>query len=101
VADTEFTSDFVLEISRDGDLTAVVGWFDTYFELENPVVFSTGPQSTPTHWKQTVFYLSEKLPIVKGQLIQGQIVCKRMRTDARALKVSLTLDGRTYRYTVD
>jgi len=101
VADTEFTSDFVLEISRDGDLTAVVAWFDTYFELENPVVFSTGPHSTPTHWKQTVFYLSEKVPIVKGQHIQGQIVCKRMRTDARALKVSLTLDGRTCRYTVD
>merc|ERR1719432_306406 len=33
VADTEFSSDFSLEISRTCDLTAIVGYFDTFFEL--------------------------------------------------------------------
>jgi protein arginine N-methyltransferase 3 len=101
VADSEFDSEFVFDITRDSDLTAVIGYFDTFFELEKPVMFSTGPQSTPTHWKQTVFYLPEKIPVVKGQRMQGRIVCKRMVTDARSIKVSLVLDGKTYRYTVD
>ena len=102
LADTEFSSDFSLEINRTCDLTAIVGYFDTFFELEErPVEFSTGPLATPTHWKQTVFYLPEVLPVVKDQVVTGNIVCKRMSTDARALKVALTLEGRQYRYTVD
>jgi len=102
VADTEFSSDFSLEISRTCDLTAIVGYFDTFFELEErPVEFSTGPLATPTHWKQTVFYLPEVLPVVKDQVVSGKITCKRMSTDVRALKVALTLEGRQYRYTVD
>jgi len=102
VADTEFTSSFTLEISRDCELTGILGYFDTFFDLPtSPVMFSTGPDSTPTHWKQTVFYLPEKISVVEGQELSGRIVCKRMKTDARALKVSLTLGDQTYRYTVD
>jgi protein arginine N-methyltransferase 3 len=101
VADTEFSSDFVLEMSRTCDLTAIIGYFDTFFDLEQQVVFSTGPQAAPTHWKQTVFYLPERLPVSEGQAIQGRIVCKRMKTDARAIKVALTLDGKEHRYSVD
>merc|ERR1712013_213826 len=41
LADTEFSSDFSLEINRTCDLTAIVGYFDTFFELEErPVEFS-------------------------------------------------------------
>merc|ERR1712037_200107 len=102
VSNTEFSSDFSLEISRTCDLTAIVGYFDTFFELEErPVESSTGPLATPTHWKQTVFYLPEVLPVVKDQVVSGKITCKRMSTDVRALKVALTLEGRQYRYTVD
>merc|ERR1719222_188550 len=102
LADTEFSSDFSLEINRTCDLTAIVGYFDTFFELEErPVEFSTGPLATPTHWKQTVFYLPEVLPVVKDQVVSGKITCKRMSSDVRALKVALTLEGRQYRYTVD
>jgi protein arginine N-methyltransferase 3 len=96
VADTEFASDFVLEIIRDCELTAIVGYFNSFFELLHPAVFSTGPSSTPTHWKQTVFYLPEKVPLVEGQKVEGRMVCKWMMTDARGIKVSLTLDGKNY-----
>lgn len=102
VADTEFSSDFVLTITRDCSLTGLVGYFDTFFELEEAAVeFSTGPQAEPTHWKQTVFYLPEVVAVVAGERLEGRMVCRRMETDARALKVALTLGGRHYRYTVD
>jgi len=101
VSDTEFESPFSFTISRPCNLTAVVGWFDTFFDLPNPVLLSTSPKCAPTHWKQTVFYLPEKISVEEGQQISGKIICKRMVSDARALKVSLTLGERTYRYTVD
>jgi len=101
VSDTEFKSEFRLELTADCDITAIVGYFDTYFDLPHPVVFSTGPAATPTHWKQTVFYLPRALPGRAGQILQCRIVCKRMKTDARALKVALTLDDLVLKYTVD
>jgi len=102
VSDTEFTSDFTFTILKSCSLTAVVGWFDTYFDLATcPVVLSTHPASEATHWKQTVFYLPSPLEVQEGQELGGRIVCKRMRTDARALKVAITLGENTYKYTVD
>ena len=101
VQDTEFSSQFNLTMSRDCELTGLLGYFDTFFDLPERVMFSTGPAATPTHWKQTIFYLPNKIPVTQGQVLVCKIVCKRMKTDARALKVALTVDGRCLKYTVD
>lgn len=63
-----FSSPFTLNVKKTGSLTAIIGYFDIFFDLENPVHFSTGPYSTPTHWKQTVFSLSEPISITEGKL---------------------------------
>jgi len=102
VDDTQFNTNFTLNITRDCNLTAIVGYFDTYFDLpQKPVMFSTGPLSTPTHWKQTIFYLPAKVAVTKDQKVVCNIVCKRMKSDARSLKVSLKVDGVEHKYTVD
>lgn len=62
-----FCSPFTLNVKKTGSLTAIIGYFDIFFDLENPVHFSTGPFSTPTHWKQTVFSLSEPISITEGK----------------------------------
>lgn len=62
----EFTSKFQLTANKDGPLTALVGYFDTFFELPNKVEFSTGPHANKTHWQQTVFYLKEVVPLKEG-----------------------------------
>lgn len=62
-----FSSPFELTVKKTGSLTAIVGYFDVFFDLDNPISFSTGPQSTPTHWKQTVFSLSEPISISEGK----------------------------------
>lgn len=64
-----FSSPFTLNVKKTGSLTAIIGYFDIFFDLENPVQFSTGPYSTPTHWKQTVFSLSEPISITEGKLL--------------------------------
>lgn len=61
-----FTAPFSLTVKKSGSLTVIIGYFDVFFDLENPVHFSTGPHATPTHWKQTVFSLSEPISITEG-----------------------------------
>lgn len=66
VADTNFSSSVELTYNEDTTITTLVGYFDTTFNLPNRVHFSTGPFSTLTHWKQTLFYLPERISRKKG-----------------------------------
>ena len=63
----DFSADLSLQITVDGTLTALVGYFDIFFDLPHAVSFSTGPHSEPTHWKQTVFLLEEPVVFKKGE----------------------------------
>ena len=96
LADTEFASEFELTVLETGTVTAVAGYFDTFFDhpsLKNPVMYSTGPAATPTHWKQTLFYLRDPVPAAQGQTLKGKISVVRPDQDIRALRVKLTLAG--------
>lgn len=73
-----------MRITKDCDLTGILGYFDTFFDLPTPVMFSTGPQVNP----QTVFFRPEKLAVKVSQTLSCKMVCKGLKTDARALKVS-------------
>ncbi|KAF6719815.1 Protein arginine N-methyltransferase 3 [Oryzias melastigma] len=59
LSELEFTTDFCLKMTKTTICTAIVGYFDIFFDkgCNNKVMFSTGPQVTKTHWKQTVFLL--------------------------------------------
>ncbi len=65
------------------------------------VTLSTSPSSESTHWKQTVFYLGEKVRAKRGQQLQGRIEVSRPKEDARALKVAITLDRRRREYVME
>lgn len=61
-----FSAKFKLKVKKSGKLTALAGYFDIFFDLENPVSFSTGPHVTRTHWQQTVFYLKNIIDVTEG-----------------------------------
>lgn len=69
VCSTNFTSEFQLECTTDGLITALCGYFDTFFDLPNQVVLSTSPQTQTTHWKQTIFYLPKPIQVKPGKKI--------------------------------
>lgn len=94
----DFTSDFKLSVTKDGMLTSLVGYFDTFFDLPSKVEFSTGPQVTPTHWKQTVFYFRDCKAVKKGDIVEGTIVCNRQKTDVRALSVQINIFGKNHNF---
>lgn len=66
VEDVNFDSTFELVCYEEAELTCLVGYFDTIFNLQHKVQFSTGPFTNGTHWKQTLFYIENPVPVKKG-----------------------------------
>ncbi|KAM0907633.1 hypothetical protein ACQ4PT_016020 [Festuca glaucescens] len=79
-SDMDFTSS--LELGLSGSDAAVPGvtwcygivlWFDTGFTdrfcKDKPVVLSTSPFSTPTHWSQTIFTFEEPIAMTHEESV--------------------------------
>ncbi|RXW22484.1 hypothetical protein EST38_g3361 [Candolleomyces aberdarensis] len=51
--------------------------------------FSTGPQSSPTHWKQTIFMLKEPFCVSEGTTVTGVFHCRKKQDNSRELDVEI------------
>ncbi|KAM9301705.1 protein arginine N-methyltransferase 3 [Gastrophryne carolinensis] len=102
VRDLDFSSDLSLAVTRNGVCTALAGYFDVFFgkDCHMPVSFSTGPTSTKTHWKQTVFLLEKPMDIKAGDNLSGRITVRKNRKDPRSLIITLSLGAVTQTYTL-
>ncbi|XP_027518009.1 protein arginine N-methyltransferase 3 [Corapipo altera] len=100
--DLEFSSDFTLSITMSTKCTAVAGYFDIFFEknCHNKVSFSTGPQCTKTHWKQTVFLLEKPIPVEAGEALRGKIAVRKNRKDPRSLLITLSVKDMQQTYSL-
>lgn len=74
VTDLLIDGEFELEITKTCTLTAMCGYFSVNFDDGSVYqeVLNTSPASPPTHWKQTVFYLPEKITAFAGKRIPLQ-----------------------------
>ena len=95
---SNFQYDFDMRCLKDGVLTSFIGYFDTFFDLPNSVSFSTSADSTPTHWKQVVFFIETPIQIKKNEIIHGKITCKRCNKDLRSLNVKINVFDKEYKY---
>ncbi|XP_045196448.2 protein arginine N-methyltransferase 3-like [Mercenaria mercenaria] len=98
--DLQFTASFSLQVNRTGDVTALIGFFDIFFDLNcsKKIEFSTSPNSTPTHWKQTVFLLDKPLPCKQGDVLEGKLTCRKNRKDTRSLIINVILNDKNLTY---
>ncbi|OLY84822.1 Protein arginine N-methyltransferase 3 [Smittium mucronatum] len=101
--DLDFHSVFSLPITSPDCkvIHGFLGYFDVTFSThrkssphspessENDVFFSTGPQFTPTHWKQTMFLLDYPISVEVGDTIFGIFNCKKNSINPRELDVSI------------
>ena len=123
-------TEFCLEALHATVVTALAGYFDVFFDLpDKPVHFSTGPQSTPTHWKQVLFYLQEPIVMTKGksqfqivplrqprsltlqtnltktsfagEKLAGELTCRRHRKHVRSLEVDISVQGKKYSFNLN
>uniref|UniRef100_A0A3B5QTD1 type I protein arginine methyltransferase n=1 Tax=Xiphophorus maculatus TaxID=8083 RepID=A0A3B5QTD1_XIPMA len=89
-------------ISEPAVVQAIVGYFDIFFDkgCSNKVTFSTGPQVTKTHWKQTVFLLEKPISVKAGEELKGNITVRKNKKDPRSLFVTFDLPGRKQTYSL-
>jgi len=91
ISDLDFASEYRLNVKRDDKVHALVAWFEVYFTKCMPTVkLSTSPYLRETHWKQTVLYLNDVLPVKKGDQIWGSIAVKKAEKNVRELDIKLS-----------
>ena len=89
-ADLAFRNPFSLSIRRTDYIHALIAWFDIEFSAcHKPVRFSTGPHTKYTHWKQTVFYLSDVLTVEGEEKVEGYLACKPNDRNRRDLDIGI------------
>jgi len=90
-ADLAFSRPFTLVALRNDNIHAFVAYFDIEFtQAHKPVFFSTSPKCKYTHWKQTVFYLNNVLPVLQGEQVTGTLACKPNQKNPRDLDIDIT-----------
>lgn len=89
----DYMAPLSVKITQDGNINALVGYFDVIFEGTNmkTVIFSTSPQCEPTHWKQTIFLVEPPMPVKKDDVLTGTLSCMKNRKSPRTLIVQITL----------
>lgn len=95
---SNFSYDFNLEVIKDSKMNSIVGYFDTFFDLPEKVMFSTSPEATTTHWQQVVFYFDEPVNVKKSERIKGKFICQRDRKDLRSLKIEIRIFNKSFKY---
>ncbi|KDO24558.1 hypothetical protein SPRG_20913 [Saprolegnia parasitica CBS 223.65] len=88
--DLAFKSPFSVVCARKDFCHALVAYFDCAFtHCHKPIAFSTGPRAKYTHWKQTVFYLSQPLTVRAGDVIEGTLSCVPNAANPRDLDIEI------------
>uniref|UniRef100_A0A8C7XJX8 type I protein arginine methyltransferase n=1 Tax=Oryzias sinensis TaxID=183150 RepID=A0A8C7XJX8_9TELE len=102
LSELEFTTDFCLRMNKTtfNFLCLIIALKVLLFLCLCQVMFSTGPQVTKTHWKQTVFLLEKPISVQAGEELQGKILVRKNKKDPRALLVTIDLRDRKQTYSL-
>lgn len=95
--DVEFNVVFELTAKRNDYIHGLVAYFECAFtQVHKPIGFSTSPFCRYTHWKQTLFYLPDRLVVCEGETIAGELTCKPNQKNRRDLDIGMTIsiDGK-------
>uniref|UniRef100_UPI0037E8229E protein arginine N-methyltransferase 2 n=1 Tax=Semicossyphus pulcher TaxID=241346 RepID=UPI0037E8229E len=89
----EIQAKFHFDVEKPGVFHGFTAWFTVHFEsLETggaAVELNTGPNSEPTHWKQTLFMLDRPVSVCAEDTISGTIVLRRNPVWRRHMTVTL------------
>ena len=85
-----FKAPFKLLARRNDFIHALIAWFDIDFTAcHKPIRFSTGPHTRYTHWKQTVFYLTNVATVEEGEHMVGELTCRPNDKNRRDLDIRI------------
>jgi len=88
--DLNFDSQVQLPVLRDDHCHALISFFEVEFTKCNQRTgFSTGPHCKRTHWKQTLFYLSQDLVVSHGTEMDISLSVSRNAQNKRSLVINI------------
>jgi len=92
ILDREFT----LVVNKNSELNGFLLYFDTFFErdCENPISFSTGPHSIPTHWGQALLPLEEIVNVEKDDILEGRILMEPLKSRKFLIEIHYKIEGK-------
>ena len=91
VEDLNFAHNYELQITKADAVHGLVCWFDAHFtKLKNPITLSTSPYSKSTHWRQTIFYVSEPIKVQAGKVLSGSIAVRKSAVNPRDLDIKIS-----------
>ncbi|KAM3861939.1 protein arginine N-methyltransferase 2 [Diretmus argenteus] len=89
----EIKGQFHFHVAKSGAFHGFTAWFTVHFqslEMEGAAVeLNTGPNSEPTHWKQTLFMLDRPVHVQAGDSISGSVLLSRNPVWRRHMTVTL------------
>jgi len=85
-------SSFQLICKREGKAHALLFWFEIRFESgHKPVAFTCGPESTPTCWKQTAFFMNgPPLKVKANDRVRGMLAVRKPNDAKRSLDIKIS-----------
>ena len=87
----DFMSGYQIEFNENDTFNGLVFWFNVSFnKVKNKVVLPTGPYDEPTHWKQTVFYIEDDVPVSKGEKLWGNIAVIKDKNNFRFINIKIS-----------
>jgi len=93
IEDLNFNAQVQLPVLRNDYCHAMVAFFEVEFtKCYRPTGFSTGPHCRRTHWKQTIFYLTNDLAVSRGTIIDVFMSVSRNLLNKRSLEISMEVD---------
>jgi len=93
VEDLNFDAQVQLPVLRDDHCHALISFFEVEFtKCHRPTGFSTGPHCKRTHWKQTLFYLTNDLVVSQGTMIDVAMSVRKNLLNKRGLEISIEVN---------
>jgi len=91
--DLNFSSQVQLPVLRDDHCHGLISFFEVEFsKCHQRTGFSTGPHCKRTHWKQTLFYLTQDLSVSQGTKMDVSINVNRRTQNKRSLQINIEVN---------
>ena len=93
IEDLGFKAPFVLTAAHNDYIHSIAMYFNVEFSrCHKPILLSTSPFKTGTHWKQVSFYLKSVIAIKRGESIYGSISIKKNSINSREIDIIISIN---------
>jgi len=88
----KMASNYQLVCRREGKGSAMLFWFEMRFDsCHKPIAFTTGPDSSPTCWKQTALFIDgAPLKVKANDRVRGMVAVRKPSEEKRSLDIKVS-----------